>query len=114
MRVAVLISYVLITILFLTMGDKSRDWAGIYTINLTFTVCALCAFCLSKKKMIGFERLLSKYVIFLASSLSMYTIPCIWGSEEWVNNHTFWFTWFVGIGFVATMVYGIYKYSDEL
>ncbi len=114
MRVAVLISYVLIVILYLTISNDSRNWDGLYSINATFTIACLCSFCLMKTKIVGFERLLFKYVIFLSGSLSTYTIPCIWGSKDWVIDHTFYYAWFVGICFALTMGYGIYKYSDEL
>lgn len=113
MKAAVLLIYIVMNILYLAIGD-GRIWGGMQHINQYFCI-VFALFCsVNKKQWSKIERLLAYYAIFLCLALSLYTIPCIWGNPQWVSSHTYWFTVIISVVFIGTIIYGWYKYRNEL
>lgn len=113
MKALVLILYVLSSLIYLLFGDNNRYWGGFNHINMYSIVAILSYFSLLKDRITILERVLLKFVIFYNLSLSLLTIPCIWGNKDWVNPVVYWYTVFMGVIFVISLCYGWIKHTDE-
>lgn len=114
MKIAVLILYVCASMLYLLMGDNTREWGGFNIITQYLTIGSLSLFCLRRNRLLNFERLLLSYVIGFNFILSLLTLPCIWAGSFWINVVVYWCTVAIGVIFVVTLAYGWIKYKHEL
>ncbi len=114
MKIAVLISYVCASMLYLLMGDSTREWGGFNIITQYLTIGSLSLFCIHRSRLLKFERLLLYYVLGFNFSLSILTLPCIWAGSFWINVVVYWCSVLMGIVFICILFYGWIKYKHEL
>lgn len=114
MKALVLIFYSLGSFIYLLLGDNSRYWGGFNHINIYAIIALLCLFCLKRDRLNILEQVLLKFIVFYNLSLSLLTVPCIWGNKDWVNPVVYWWTVFMGLIFVLSLAYGWIKYTNEL
>lgn len=101
--------------MYLLIGDDSKIWGAIFLVSQYFAFSYNCYSLIQGKKTVSIlERVIFRFCIFFNLSLSLLTVPCIWGNEDWVKPVVYWYTVFMGVIFVLSLCYGWIKHTDEL
>lgn len=104
--------YTVFTILYLLLADNTRLNGGLYMINQFSYIAILCSFVLSKDRNTKIDIAYLKYSIFVATTLFIYTLACIWADKAWVIIMNFCISAFMVIVFAVMNIY-IYKNRNE-
>lgn len=114
MKIAVLIFYIVISLIYNLFSDGSIEWDGINIITQYFAIAFISWFLLQRHRLNVLGRLLIKYSIGFNVLLTILTAACTWANIGWVYKSVYWCTVFMGVVFVATLAYGWIKHSNEL
>lgn len=109
MKIAVSFLYVLLSILYLSIGDSSRMWGGINLITHLAFIGWLCYLMEDNINNTVMERLFFSYLKYLSIANCVYIVWCVLNSTYWSIYHTDIFAYILGISFAVLLIHAGYE-----
>lgn len=105
MKIAVCFLYVLLSVLYLSIGDSSREWGAVNIITQIGFIGYLCYLAEQSKRNSVFERLFFGYMKYLSIANCIYIIWCVFKGAYWSIYNTDVFAYILGISFVILLIH---------
>jgi hypothetical protein len=99
MKVAVSFLYIVLSILYLTVGDSSTIWGATNIITQIGFIGYLCF--LLQKSHKGHEQLFFQYLTGLSIANCGYIIACVIRNKDWILYNTSLFAYILAVGFLV-------------
>lgn len=97
MKIAAIFMYLLFCILYLSIGDSSREWGGFNICTQLGFIGYLSFLMESNKKNTEIERLFFSYIKYLSIANCIYIVWCVFRGSYWSIYHTDVFAYILGI-----------------